>query len=459
MKSNWILTHGYFLEQDEKEIQIRKPYPPLGLLSISGFLEKHAIVHEVIDTTFITPDEWKCQVSEIKPEGIAFYVNLMTKVEVLRLTRWVKQQWPGCQVVIGGPDVTYNVENYLNNGVDIGVVGEGENTLLEVVQGKSLPEIPGIVYKEGNTIMRNPPREKMKSLSDIPFPARHRIDMQAYLDTWKKAHGYSSISLSTQRGCPYTCKWCSTAVYGQSYRRRSVAEVCDEIEWLQKSYTFDVIWFVDDVFTVSHIWLSNFAHELTIRQIRIRFECITRADRMNAEVIGLLKNAGCFRVWIGAESGSQRIVDAMDRRVSVLHVREMIRSTRISGIETGTFIMLGYPGETLQDIEETLTHLREANPDYFTITVAYPIKGTALYNEVSSRIGIEPDWTQTTDREIDFDRNYPRKFYTHAVRYVVNSVQAHKTRHAGRTWTPTYGKHKVKSIISRYIMKWIAWQH
>ncbi|MDO8366862.1 MAG: radical SAM protein, partial [Saprospiraceae bacterium] len=229
--------------------------------------------------------------------------------------------------------------------------------------------------------------------------------------------------------------WCSTAVYGQSYRRRSPENVVDEIVWLQKNYAFDLIWFVDDVFTVSHKWLNEFCDALQKRRVNVRFECITRADRLNDGVLELLKAAGCFRVWIGAESGSQRIIDAMDRRVDVAQVREMIRSARRTGIEAGTFIMLGYPGETEVDIRETVQHLKDSNPDLFTITVAYPIKGTGLYDAVEASSFAELPWEKRTDRDLDFRRTYPRRYYDFAVRWTVNSVYLHKARLAGKLLT------------------------
>ncbi|MEM9023465.1 MAG: radical SAM protein, partial [Bacteroidota bacterium] len=269
-------------------------------------------------------------------------------------------------------------------------------------------------------------RKKFRRLDELPLPARDKIDLHQYLDTWKTHHGLSALSISTQRGCPYTCKWCSRGVYGLSYRRRAPAVVADELVHLVQEYNPDTFWFVDDVFTVSHKWMRDFRDSLAERKVNIRYECITRADRMNEEVIQLLKETGCFRVWIGAESGSQKIIDLMDRRVDVNQVRDMIRKSRDYGIEAGTFIMLGYPGETEADIEETIHHLKTSNPDIFTITVAYPIRGTELFEEITV---LEPEplpWESTTDRDIDFVRTYPRKYYDFAVRRVVNEVNYHK---------------------------------
>ena len=188
--------------------------------------------------------------------------------------------------------------------------------------------------------------------------------------------------------------------------------------------------------------------------MQIPFECISRADRMNEEVIGLLKRAGCFRVWIGAESGSQKIIDAMDRRVSVDEVRNMIIATRKQGIETGTFIMLGYPGETEEDINETINHLKISNPDHFTITVAYPIKGTSLYNEIETKKTVEPEWHLSTDRDIDFERTYSRKYYDYAVKKVISEVNYFKSQQKNGLTLGSV-KLKTKSVLAGMVMKLI----
>jgi radical SAM superfamily enzyme YgiQ (UPF0313 family) len=438
-----LFTHGYFLRDDPKEQVIMKPYPPLGLLYLSAWLDGLEIPNEVFDTTFSDKTTLQNYLLEHRPRVLALYVNLMTKLNVLEIARFVRTQTSLSHtlLVFGGPDVTHNAADYLVAGADLIVVGEGEQTMAEIAStAAALPmDIPadihafqhihGVVLRQPDgTIFRTQPREKIRDIDLLPFPNRLKINLQSYLNAWKQAHGHSAVSISTQRGCPYTCRWCSTAVYGQSYRRRSPQNVADEIVFLQKNYDFDLIWFVDDVFTVSHKWLHEFQNELKKRAMHIRFECITRADRLNDEVVATLRACGCYRVWIGAESGSQRIIDAMDRRVDVHQVRAMIQAARRAGIQAGTFIMLGYPGETEADIRETLTHLKESNPDLFTITVAYPIKGTGLYQEVEATLAAPLPWAERTDREMDFPRTYPRRYYDFAVRWLVNSVQLHKAQ-------------------------------
>ncbi|MBL7783723.1 MAG: B12-binding domain-containing radical SAM protein [Saprospiraceae bacterium] len=463
---NVLFTHGYFLCEDPREQQIMKPYPPLGLLYLSAWLDKHGVENEVFDTTFSEKKHlWKYLI-ENRPHIVALYANLMTKRNVLEIAAFIHAEecLRDTLVVMGGPDVTHNAADYLAHGADVIVIGEGEQTMLDICLSaehggrenlQRFAHIPGLAFLQADGLLfKTPPREKLRDIDALPFPNRHKIDLQQYLSAWKKAHSHSAVSISTQRGCPYTCRWCSTAVYGQSYRRRSPEKVVDEIVFLKEHYHFDLIWFVDDVFTVSHKWLGEFCDELRHRNVRIQFECITRADRLNAAVIDLLREAGCFRVWIGAESGSQRIIDAMDRRVDVQQVRQMIRAASEAGIQTGTFIMLGYPGETERDIRDTVAHLQASNPDLFTITVAYPIKGTGLYEEVQSATTTQLPWAESTDRDLDFKRTYPRPYYDYAVRWTVNAVHRHKLKLAGEAYSIKALKMGVKTAVARAGMWW-----
>ncbi|MEL6638104.1 MAG: radical SAM protein [Bacteroidota bacterium] len=458
-----LFTHAYFMNDDPKEQKVNKPYPPLGLLYLSAWLDQHGYDNEVYDSTFSNRQHQRDYIQQFQPDVIAIYTNLMTKLAVIELVRELRAQpqLAGCTIVLGGPDVTYNIENYLATGADVLIIGEGEQSMLEVVQAAErglaphFGHIPGLAYRDDQGhIIRTVKRGHLRQIDDLPFPNRHKIDLDQYLRLWKKHHGRSSISLSTQRGCPYTCRWCSTAVYGQSYRRRSPALVVEEMIQLRQRYDFDQIWFVDDVFTVSHKWLAQFRDEIQRRRVDLPFECITRADRLTEEVVEMLAEAGCFRVWIGAESGSQRIIDAMDRRVKAERVQDMIIAARQRGIETGTFIMLGYPGETEADIATTLAHLCRANPDWFTITVAYPIRGTSLFHDIEDRLTKDPDWFSSTDRDLDFARTYPRPYYDFAVRWVVNGVHLHKQSLKGQAFRPTALKLRLKIAAARLGMWW-----
>ncbi|HSW56223.1 MAG TPA: radical SAM protein [Ignavibacteriaceae bacterium] len=464
-----LLTHGYFLNEDPTEQRIMKPYPPLGILYISTYLKEHGIDNKVFDTTFSSKNEFKKYLVDEKPDYIAIYVNLMTKINVLDIIKYIKStdSIKSAKIILGGPEVRYNATDLLELGADFVVIGEGEETTLELINrlemknAKDFKNINGIGFKdEKGKIVFNAERSLISDIDTLPVPNRNGIDIRKYQEAWKERHGMNAVSVSTMRGCPYTCRWCSRAVYGLTYRRRSPEKVVEELLQIKQEYNPDTIWFVDDVFTISHKWLAGFNEELKRKNLKIKYECITRADRMNEEVIETLKDSGAFRVWIGAESGSQRIIDAMDRRVKVEQVREMIQLAKKHDIETGTFIMLGYPGETEKDIEQTITHLKKSNPDHFTITVAYPIKGTEFYEEIESSQLNAFDWEKHSDRDRDFIRTYSKKYYDFAVRRVVNEVRYHQKRNNGFINTET-AVLKLKSIAAKSGMllvrklKWI----
>ncbi len=422
-----LLTHGYFLDEDVKEQQIMKPYVPLGILYISAYLQEKGIENKVFDSTFSSIEKLQSELLNTQPPIIAIYVNLMTKLNVLKIILFVKNNLKNSKVILGGPEIRHYSKDYLKHGADMVVFGEGEETILEICNyyriHHSLPtNCAGTAFIKNDNLITNQDRALIKDINTLPLPNRNKINFKLYLDTWKKHHGKSTISVSTMRGCPYTCKWCSRAVYGGTYRRRSPELVAEELLQIKKDYNPDAVWFVDDVFTISHKWLKEFAASVKEKKAIIPYEIITRADRMNEEVIKLLKESGCFRVWIGAESGSQRIIDDMDRRVSVEMVREMIILSKKNGIEAGTFIMLGYPGETKQDIKETIKHLQSSNPDYYTVTIAYPIKGTPLYNQIEKDIFTNYDFSTSTDRDIDFKRTHSKNYYKYAVKWVYNEV-------------------------------------
>jgi anaerobic magnesium-protoporphyrin IX monomethyl ester cyclase len=454
-----LLTHGYFLSEDPKERAIMRPYVPLGILYLSAWLKRKRIDTAVFDTTFSTPQALQDYLRQHKPPFVGIYVNLMTKKNVLAIIRFIRaeESLRHTRIILGGPEVRYHDEQLLRFGADFIVYGEGEQTMEDLVTtldsafNPFLDTVDGIGFiNMRGEMVRTKEREKMKDIDRLPFPDRKAIDLDLYFKAWKAHHGQSAASISTMRGCPYTCKWCSRGVYGLSYRRRSAALVVEELQWVQANYQVDTFWFVDDVFTISHNWLRDFAAALAAAEVKVRYECITRADRMNAEVIDLLAQSGCFRVWIGAESGSQRVLDAMDRRVDADKVRTMIQAAQAKGIQAGTFIMLGYPGETEADIIETVDHLATSAPDLFTITVAYPIKGTALYEEVEAKITTDLSWEERSDRDLDFPRTYPRRYYDHAVRWVFNEVHA-RIAFGKRQWSRAI-KHKVKSSAARLRM-------
>ncbi|MBV9570702.1 MAG: radical SAM protein [Alphaproteobacteria bacterium] len=452
--SDILLTHAYFIGEDEAERKVMKPYPPLGLLYISSHLKRCGFSVEVLDTTFQYPSSTCEAIARSNARIIGLYVNLITRRYALKLIAACKAH--GRIVILGGPEPVNYAEEYLDHGADIIVSGEGELTLAELIphlqrHGLSrLDEINGIAFRSKNgEVSRTAPRAQIRDLDAQPFPDRGAIDLESYLTTWQRHHGVRSVSLITARGCPYACNWCSHSVYGRSHRRRSPANVVDEIEAIRGAYAPDQLWFADDVFTINHRWLTEFAGEMKRRGLRYPFETITREDRLNEDVAEILAELGCYRIWIGAESGSQRILDAMTRRTNAARTREMIGLVQRKGIRAGTFIMLGYDGETWSDIDETARHLRNSVPDDMLTTLSYPIKGTPYYDRVASRISSREPWAESTDRTLVISGRNSRRFYRHAQRWL-----AAETSLAGMTArrerdVVRYAKTKAASALNR----------
>jgi len=272
--------------------------------------------------------EFEQRLDELRPPIVGIYTNLMTRGNVLAMAAAAKAR--GARVILGGPDPANHVDQYLDHGADVIVIGEGELTMEELLPALAqrtpaeLGAITGIAYRGvDGAVIRNLPRAAIKDLDAQPFPDREAIDLGRYLDTWKRSHGKSAVSLITARGCPYTCTWCSHAVYGYTHRRRSPENVADEVEAIIARYSPDTLWYADDVFTIHRGWLMKFAAELERRGIRIPFETISREDRLDEEIVATLARMGCFRLWVGAESGSQRILDAMKRRTDAARVQEV----------------------------------------------------------------------------------------------------------------------------------------
>jgi radical SAM superfamily enzyme YgiQ (UPF0313 family) len=425
-----LLTHGYFLAEDEKERQIMKPYPPLGLLYLSAYLKALGLAVDVFDSTFEQRDRLIERFRRGSGGTVGIYTNLMTRRAVLEIVRAAKRErWT---VILGGPESANYADEYLRSGADVVVIGEGEVTLAELLPAlaRSGPHrvhgVNGIAFRdETGAVVRTAERAKIKDLDLLPFPDREAIDHDLYLDAWRKHHGAGSVNLITARGCPYRCNWCSHAVYGYTHRRRSPANVADEARWIVERYDPEQLWYADDVFTISHPWLEAYAAELESRGIRRPFETITRADRLQtAASVRLLQRLGCYRIWIGSESGSQRILDAMQRGVRVEQVRRSVELAHAHGIQVGMFLMWGYEGEEIEDIAATVEHVKLSNPDVFFTTVSYPIKGTGYFDKVRDKVSLPVEWDQASDRDHVVAGRRGKAYYKLADQWLRNEVEA-----------------------------------
>lgn len=421
-----LLTHGYFLFEDPKERVIMKPYAPLGILYLCSHLRDRGFDVEIFDTTFSSREELFRYLRNEKPSVLGVYANLMTRSKVAEILSIAREA--GWIAVVGGPEAGAYSQEYLQAGAHFVVSGEGELTMEELLTAMrngntDFSRIDGLSFLDADgAFHQNPPRKQIENLDMQPWPARSAIDIHRYVDAWRTHHGRGSVNFITARGCPFRCNWCSHTVFGQSHRRRNPVKVVDEVEWLLSEYHPDMVWVSDDVFTISHPWLRSYADEMRRRRIHVPFECISRADRLTPEMMDLLAELGCFRMWIGSESGSQRILDAMDRGVKVEQVQAAVMMCRERGIQSGMFLMWGYEGEEIEDIEATIQHVRTSKPDVFLTTVSYPIKGTPYYNRIASRLVQIGPWNRTSDRELKIRGRHSRNFYAHADRLLRDEV-------------------------------------
>ncbi|MDZ7360808.1 MAG: B12-binding domain-containing radical SAM protein [candidate division KSB1 bacterium] len=460
---NILLTHGYFLHEDPKEKAIMKPYPALGLLYISAYLKQKDFSVEIFDGTFATKSQFAKLLKAKAPKIVGLYSNLMTKFNVLEMIQQAKAQ--NCLVIVGGPDPPYYAGQYLDFGADVVVIGEGEQALEELIpiltekKFEQLKSVAGIAFKnESGQIQRTPQRDLMPNLDVLPLPDRQAIDLQKYMNVWRKHHGMGAVSLITSRGCPYSCTWCSHSVFGKTLRKRSAPLVADEVEELLANYHPDLLWYADDVFNINHKWLFEYAAELKRRHLKIPFECICRADRMNEEIVRTLKEMGCFRVWIGSESGSQRLLDQMKRGVKAEQVQAMTRLAKRYGIETGMFLMWGFEDENRDDIEMTIEHVKKANPDLVLTTVSYPIKGTEYYNRMAAQNVIVNDlpWEKSSDRDYKIRHRHSRRYYDFVNRWMQGELKLTRLSQNGSLMNRI--KAKINSRLGRLGMALTAHQ-
>jgi radical SAM superfamily enzyme YgiQ (UPF0313 family) len=414
-----ILTHGFVLAEDARELQVMKPYPPLGLLYLSSHLRRAGMDVEVYDSTFGSREELYGILRDGPRGAVGIAANLLTRRNVVEIAGTAREL--GWKVIVGGPEPANYPQEYLEAGAHVVVEGEGELTLEELIPAleawdeAALERVAGIRFlrPDGQQAYTGP-RPLIGNLDAQPWPDRERIDVSRYLRAWRERHGMGSVSLITARGCPFHCRWCSHSTFGKTHRRRSPAGVVDEVEWILDRYSPEMLWMADDVFTIHHGWILEYAAEMKRRRLRVPFECITRADRLNEKMAAALAELGCFRVWIGSESGSDRVLQAMSRNVSAAQVRAAVELCRGHGIASGMFLMWGYEGEGPEDIEATVEHVKVCRPDVYLTTVAYPIKGTEYYDEVAPRLMRNGEWSTSSDRELRVAGRHSRRFYQFA---------------------------------------------
>lgn len=426
-----ILTHGYFLEEDPKEKEIMRPYPPLGLLYISNYLRTLGFSPEIFDSTFSNRETFESTLDASGCKTLGIYTTHMTRRSVISLIKSAKTM--NFTIIVGGPDSAGYPEQYLKSGADFVVIGEGEATLGELLPQlltakrsiDDLKNIHGLVFMDSTGKIVETPRRDYLDIDSLPWPDRENIDLDQYLEAWRSHHGETSLNMITSRGCRYQCRFCSHSVFGNVERRRKPANCADEVAWIIDRYNPDQLWFSDDVFTMDHDWIYQFSAELQRRKIKIPFEAISRADRMqDPQVIKTLANMGCRRIWIGSESGSDRILKAMRRGVSSEQIIQAVHNSKKHGIETGIFLMWGYEGETLEDISLTIEHVKKSQPDIFFTTTVYPIRNTPYYYDIADKTIHPHNWAETSDKDLTVRGQKPQAYYKTVDQWLKNAVKA-----------------------------------
>jgi anaerobic magnesium-protoporphyrin IX monomethyl ester cyclase len=313
----------------------------------------------------------------------------------------------GVRVVVAGHDAADDPEAYLRAGAAFVIIGEGEISLGELLShmdtnrdGGNLDaalEIAGLALLHRGFLRRTKPRKLIMDLDALPLPAWDLADVDRYRSFWRSRHGYFSLNLATTRGCPYLCNWCAKPVYGNTYHSRSPEKVVAEMRMLKDRYAPDHLWFCDDILGLKSKWLVAWSDLVAAEGLKTPFLCQTRADLMTPDNVEALRRAGAKEVWLGAESGSQRILDEMSKGITVEQTRSAVERLRRSGVRVGLFLQFGYSGEDWAEVQATRALVRELLPDDIGVSVSYPLPGTKYHERMAAQLGAKKNWSESND--------------------------------------------------------------
>ena len=417
-----LLTHSNHVFNDRKQVEKMQPYPPLQTLLAAAVLRDHDFRTAFCDVAFDTPaSKFAEMLRSTAPKLVVVCEDDFNFLSKMCLTRNREVAFEmaeiarrrGFTIAVHGSDASDHVADYLNAGFSYVLIGEVEETLLELAQGKPAEDIAGLAYvpRGGGRLRYNGKRELRKDLDSLPRAAWDLVDMHQYRTAWMDAHGYFSLNMVSSRGCPFRCNWCAKPVYGTTYHARSARAVAEEMLFLKRRFRPDHIWFADDIFALSAQWTREFADAVQSYGAQIPFKMQSRCDLMARDTVAALASAGCAEVWMGAESGSQRILNAMDKDLRVEKIYAARKNLARYGIKAGFFLQFGYPGETWEDIEATIRMVREAQPDDVGVSVSYPLPGTRFYQLVSSQMRAKANWCDSADLAMMFRGAYSSAFY------------------------------------------------
>jgi anaerobic magnesium-protoporphyrin IX monomethyl ester cyclase len=421
-----LLTHSYHLPFDPKQLRKMQPYMPIGTLYAATALRENGITVVVFDSMLEEPSTTlDAMLKEHRPSIVAVYEDDFNFLSKMCLTRMRDVAWKiameahsiGAITVVHGSDSTDHPELFLENGFDYVLCGEAEESLVRLCRSilnvEEVPELDGLVrFGAHGRVLRSSQRlAKNPAWSELSLPARDLIDMEPYRAAWMSAYGYFSANMVSSRGCPFSCNWCAKPISGNKFHLRSAAAVAEEMRLLKESAGVEHVWFGDDVFALDRHWVQRFAEEVTKRDAAVPFKIQSRADLMSEPVVQQLKTAGCAEVWMGVESGSQIVLDAMGKGLKLSSVRVARRLLRDAGIRACFFLQFGYPGETWTELQETVAFVRETRPDDVGISFSYPLPGTVFYERVHEQLGQKRNWTDSDDLCIMFKAAYTTDFY------------------------------------------------
>jgi anaerobic magnesium-protoporphyrin IX monomethyl ester cyclase len=423
-----LLTHSYHLYYDRKQMRKMQPYPPLGTLYAAALLRNAGISVALFDTMLNDPEtEFASALAQHRPKIVVVFEDNFNFLSKMCLTRMREvaylildtSQRSGATVLVNGSDASDHASDYLQKGFRCVLMGEAEITLLEAVRhllegnDGAFDDVPGIAYldKVSGEMVKTEKREFMRDLDQVPFPSRDLIDANAYKQAWKAAHGYFSLNIVASRGCPYRCNWCAKPIYGDSFSVRSAASVAEEMRQLKYDFGADHLWFADDIFGLRPKWVRQLADEVQRLDAAIPFKMQSRVDLMTSDTVHALRRAGCAEVWMGAESGSQKILDAMDKATRVDQIAKARENLKREGIRACYFLQFGYPGETWQDIQNTIKLVRDTRPDDIGVSVSYPLPGTKFFDRVQTQLGEKTNWSDSDDLAMMFQGTYTNEFY------------------------------------------------
>ena len=360
-------------------------YPSLGVLSLAAYLREAGARVEVVDLTFErSARPVYARARDFAPHVVGVHTKTLTmrrSVEIGRIARSA-----GAVPIAGGPDAATRPDLYLDEGFEAVATGEGEATLLDVarrvVAGAPLAGTPGLRVGPRGDRVTGPVRPFLQPLDALPMPAWDLIELEGYLARWARRTGERRMAVLTSRGCPFDCSWCSKPTFGRSFRQMSPDRVVRELGTLKERYRVDYVRFCDDVFGIQRSWIEALLDRMEAAELGLSFECLARVDLLKPDLLKRMRSLGLARVYVGVESGSQKMLDLMNRGTRLAQIERAAHSLRENGVRQFWFLMLGYPGETVEDLEATLRLFRKFSPEEYSVSIAVPVPGSRFYDQV-----------------------------------------------------------------------------